>query len=149
MDQEQITKFGTTIGKLFGQMTLLINRSFAAAGYEISIEQFRVLELLAEKEGISQQELAQGLLKTKPNVTHLIDQMEQKGLLFRHSDKKDRRTNLISFTPKGKQVYLQLLELITQTFSDVFNDKLDADYTAFMKTACKLLDRLQQHPLVK
>jgi DNA-binding MarR family transcriptional regulator len=43
------------------------------------------------------------------NVTGLIDKLEQRGLVERRSDPKDRRVNLIVLTPPGIQLREQLL----------------------------------------
>jgi len=66
--------------------------------------QFNVLLLLrAAPEGLPLGELGRQLVVTKPNVTGLIDRLEQKGLVAR-ADSPDRRVTLARITPAGRRL---------------------------------------------
>jgi DNA-binding MarR family transcriptional regulator len=68
----------------------------------LSIPQFDLLSTLTEREGLSQQELAQRLYVTKGNVSGLLDRMVDAGLVERRSTPDDRRSNALYLTPKGR-----------------------------------------------
>ncbi len=84
-----------------------LNRRIAQAiGAELkavglSIPQFDLLSTLTEREGMSQQELAERLYVTKGNVSGLLDRMVEAGLVERRSIPGDRRSNALYLTPKG------------------------------------------------
>ncbi len=67
----------------------------------LSIPQFDLLSTLTEREGMSQQELAERLYVTKGNVSGLLDRMVEAGLVERRSIPGDRRSNALYLTPKG------------------------------------------------
>jgi DNA-binding MarR family transcriptional regulator len=51
----------------------------------ISLAQFDVLTHVARSEGLKQQEVADQLLVTKGNISHLVDRLERSGLIERRS----------------------------------------------------------------
>ncbi|NBJ11404.1 MarR family winged helix-turn-helix transcriptional regulator [Microvirga arsenatis] len=68
----------------------------------LSIPQFDLLSTLTEREGLSQQELAERLYVTKGNVSGLLDRMVEAGLVERRSIPGDRRSNALYLTDKGR-----------------------------------------------
>ena len=70
----------------------------------LSIPQFDLLSTLTEREGMSQQELAERLYVTKGNVSGLLDRMVEAGLVERRSIPGDRRSNALYLTPKGRDL---------------------------------------------
>lgn len=68
----------------------------------LSIPQFDLLSTLTEREGLSQQELAQRLYVTKGNVSGLLDRMVEAGLVERRPIPGDRRSNALYLTAKGR-----------------------------------------------
>lgn len=70
----------------------------------LSIPQFDLLSTLTEREGLSQQDLAQRLYVTKGNVSGLLDRMVEAGLVERRAIPGDRRSNALHLTPKGREL---------------------------------------------
>ena len=73
-------------------------------GLGLSIPQFDLLSTLTEREGLSQQELAERLYVTKGNVSGLLDRMVEAGLVERRAIPDDRRSNALHLTPKGRSL---------------------------------------------
>jgi DNA-binding MarR family transcriptional regulator len=70
----------------------------------LSIPQFDLLSTLTEREGMSQQELAERLYVTKGNVSGLLDRMVEADLVERRSIPGDRRSNALYLTAKGRDL---------------------------------------------
>ena len=66
-------------------------------------ERERVLSLLDETEGISQQKLALILGIRPQSLSELIMKLERDGLLLRSKNPEDRRETLVSLTEAGRQ----------------------------------------------
>jgi DNA-binding MarR family transcriptional regulator len=82
-----------SLGFLLADVSRLLRRTFQQRmeGSEITFVQARVLVNVARKEGIRQVELAD-LLELQPiALVHLIDQLEQMGMVERRPDPADRR----------------------------------------------------------
>jgi MarR family transcriptional regulator, transcriptional regulator for hemolysin len=77
-----------------------------------SPEQFFLLYKLYIKDGQSQKQLADKILNDHPNITRLIDKLEEIGYVYREVDKKDRRTFKIYISEKGKSRFKDILPLI-------------------------------------
>jgi MarR family transcriptional regulator, organic hydroperoxide resistance regulator len=69
---------------------------------DLSVPQCDVLTTLTEREGISQQELAQRLYVTKGNISGLLDRLERLGLVERRATPGDRRQYAIALTETGR-----------------------------------------------
>ncbi len=79
----------------------------AAAEYRrigLSIPQFDLLSTLSEREGISQQEVAERLYVTKGNVSGLIDRLAALGFVERRALPNDRRSYALFLTPEGRAI---------------------------------------------
>src|SRR5215210_9019645 len=86
--------------RLHRRVSIAIAGELKAVG--LSIPQFDLLSTLTEREGLSQQELAERLYVTKGNVSGLLDRMVEAGLVERRSIPGDRRSNALHLTPKGR-----------------------------------------------
>src|SRR4051794_41856105 len=94
----------------------LHRRVSAAIGGELkalglSIPQFDLLSSLSEREGVSQQELAERLYVTKGNVSGLIDRLEASGLVERRELPADRRSYALHLTAQGRHLVDQGMAL--------------------------------------
>lgn len=68
----------------------------------LSVPQCDVLTTLTEREGVSQQELAERLYVTKGNISGLIDRLVAAGLVERRRLDGDRRSHAIFLTQPGR-----------------------------------------------
>lgn len=95
-----------------------LQRNFKNASLEITHEQFAVLSILWEKDGLSQQEISSISFKDKPSITRLIDNMEKLNLVVRILHQNDRRTNLIYLTAKGRQIEEHAKKIANETLQE-------------------------------
>lgn len=70
----------------------------------LSIPQFDLLSTLTEREGLSQQDLAERLYVTKGNVSGLVDRMVEAGLVERRASPEDRRSHALYLTERGRRL---------------------------------------------
>lgn len=78
---------------------------FLEKGYNITPEQFLVMDTLWNNGAkMSQQQIADTIIKDKNSVVKLIDGLEKKELVRRVANVDDRRQNLIEVTPLGKEI---------------------------------------------
>src|SRR5262245_54333407 len=75
--------------------------------------QITLLGLIAANEGVSQNDLARALLMRKSQVTGLIHDLVERGLVTR-SEMSDRRFNALALTKAGAQAWRQARERITR-----------------------------------
>ena len=70
----------------------------------LSIPQFDLLSTLTEREGLSQQELAERLYVTKGNVSGLVDRLVEASLVERRAIPGDRRSHALHLTERGREL---------------------------------------------
>lgn len=107
--------FAILNGKVSSAINRKLSRNFRQVGIDITPEQWTVLIFLWKKDGVTQQELCNATFKDKPSMTRLIDHMEQRHLVVRISDKRDRRTNLVYLTKDGKALEERAWPIANQT----------------------------------
>lgn len=88
--------------------------------YDITVEQWRVLNRLWEKDGLTQKELAEQIFKDQPNTTRILDKLQNKGIIRREASPDDRRAFIINLTDEGRMLRAQLLPVARRMGEDVF-----------------------------
>jgi len=77
----------------------------------VPVEQWRILKLLAERNGRSMGELTQVALLNHPTLTKMIDRMVSDALVYRRQDPQDGRRVLIFISDRGRAVNERLNRL--------------------------------------
>ena len=95
----------------------LLSRGFAPLlkSEDISVTQYNVLRILrGPPDGLPCGEIASRMITRDPDVTRLLDRMEERGLISRSRDTKDRRTVIGKITPEGLKLLARLDEPIRE-----------------------------------
>ncbi|MHB1407478.1 MAG: MarR family winged helix-turn-helix transcriptional regulator [Desulfitobacteriaceae bacterium] len=93
------------------------NLTKALKPYNVTPEQWAVLNRLWEQDGISQKELSEKSLKDQPTTTRILDKLEQRGLIRRQANPEDRRAFLIYLTNEGRDIRYPLINLARQALA--------------------------------
>ena len=71
----------------------------------VSVEQWRMLEVLSDRNGRSMGEIADLVLMNHPALTKMTDKMVARGLVHRAPDPQDQRRVLVYTTDRGKALF--------------------------------------------
>ena len=112
-------------------------------GINITPEQFLVLDILWEKQSLSQQNIADIIQKDKNSVTKIIDSLENKNLVRRVMDKKDRRINKIELTDEAVAMEKITTEVAINFMNDVIKGIDNKDLDNYVKVMHQLNDNLE------
>ena len=144
-----ITEFNleNTLGYWLNRCTILLKseltRRFQQAGYDVTPEEWVILNRLWEQDGLSQNELAERTIKDKTTITRFIDQMEKKGLVTRRSSKEDGRFKNIHLTAKAQNLKMILVEItqgmLLQAASDLSTQDIQTTLNSLRKIESNLL----------
>lgn len=94
-----------------------------------SIEQWRVLNLLADGEGHTMTEIADHALMPAPTATKLMDRLVADNLVYRHPDPADRRRVLVHSADRGLELHARLaavLDRLHVSLCEVIGDETEA-----------------------
>ncbi len=115
---------------------------FQQTGYNITPEQFLLMDALWDNGVLSQQQIADIMLKDKNSVVKLIDGLEKKGLVTREPDSQDRRQNLIKVTAAA----IEMKEDVTNTAMNAVNliikDIPQQELYFFIKVLAKMAENM-------
>lgn len=90
----------------YGQTILQSN------GIDITIEQWLVLNIISENKAISQIEVGEKLIKDKPTISKMVNQLEKKEFIIKTPSLSDSRKVELSISKKGKVLIDNLFPII-------------------------------------
>lgn len=112
-------------------------------GINITPEQYLVLDILWEKQSLSQQNIADIIQKDKNSVTKIIDSLEKKNLVRRVMDKNDRRINKIELTEEALALEKITTEVAINFMNDVVKNIDTKDLDTFVNVMRQLKNNLE------
>jgi DNA-binding MarR family transcriptional regulator len=112
------------------------------AGYELTAQQYNVLRLLraARPDPVPTLALADRLVSRAPDITRMIDRVEERGLVRRERQAGDRRVVKVGITDAG----LRLLAEIAGPLAECHNRQLGHLSDADLKRLAALLREARQ-----
>ena len=108
----------------------------------ITIDQWVILQVLAEEDGLSQLEIAKAVFKDAPTVTRIIDLLCKKKLTKRIPDKEDRRRFKIKLTKKGHEKIEEVMPIIKEAREQMWVGIASEDRDQLVKTLNQVFDNL-------
>jgi DNA-binding MarR family transcriptional regulator len=108
--------------------------------YGITLEQWTVLNRLAEQDGINQKELSKRVGKDQTNVTRILDQLERKGLARRKPNTEDRRSFLAVITDEGNALNQKLIPIEQEVIKTVLSGLSKNEIAQFREILRKITE---------
>lgn len=112
---------GYIVNSMAREMNACLYRSFREEGFEITPQQWAVLNRLWEMEGLHQSKLAKKTTKNRHNMTMILKQLENKRLIEKRPDKQDKRLQRVYLTERGKVLKEKLIPLAVETLDKIFS----------------------------
>jgi DNA-binding MarR family transcriptional regulator len=109
-----------------------------AEAHGSTIEQWRVLSLLADGQGHPMKEIAGFVLVPSPTLTRIIDRMIADNLVYRRVDPADRRRVLIFCSGRGRRLHAKLRRDVERYESEL----AEADSSLDLRRLTSLLAQL-------
>ncbi|MBL4907490.1 MAG: MarR family transcriptional regulator [Sneathiella sp.] len=106
----------TDLDELYNRLGFLIRRAHqkASATFQVHLNgittsQFGALNILSNKKGLDQNNLAKFLCVDKTNAGVVVKSLEKHGFITRTPSTTDRRQKILDITPSGKLAYESIL----------------------------------------
>lgn len=112
--------------------------------YDVTPEQWSLLNHLCEQEGINQKELAARLGKDPPTTTRILDGLDRKQLIRRQPNPDDRRSFLIFLTEEGRSIAKQLLPIEQETIKAAVAGLNKEQIEVFLQVLNHINDNIDQ-----
>jgi DNA-binding MarR family transcriptional regulator len=129
----------TDISRIIARADRIVTRRLAALmGDEISVDEWRALEPLADEQAHTMSEVVAMVMLPAPTVTRLVDRLVSAGLVHRRVDDRDRRRVLVVIAPRG----VELVRRVSAETQARTSDVLTADELERLSQAVELLAQL-------
>ncbi|HZM25169.1 MAG TPA: MarR family transcriptional regulator [Anaerolineales bacterium] len=135
--------YGYLINLAAQRLRYELHQTFQARGYDVTPEQWAVLNRLWEQDGLSQVDLAERTFKDKPSTTRILNLLEKKRIVVRRPDETDRRILRVFLTKTGQDLKDKLIpcaeEVLAKSGENLTRDEL----ALFKMTLHRILSNLE------
>ena len=135
-------RFGTLLVAAGVYTRIFSRRSFQNSKLEITPEQFVVIEILMQHDGLYQRQLCELAIKDRPNMTRIINILEKSGYVERKSDKNKRKVYKIFLTQKAKEMFSKLSFTANNYRSTIIEGINEDELNVCKKVLSKVVDNL-------
>ncbi len=125
----------------------LSSQTFTEKGFGITPEQYLVLVLIIENEGMYQRHIAEITLKDRANVARIVNILLEKELIKKHVDSNGRRIFKIVATQKGKDLIEKIAPTDMELRKIIAKDISPEEFEITIKTLQKI--RMNTRDMVK
>jgi len=106
---------------------------FSAKGYDLTFEQWTVLNVLFVEPGLIQSEIAVKTYKDKTNITRILDVLAKKDYVVRENNGKDRRSSCVFLTEKGKEMFNELIPCVKVANEQFVSGISESEFEVFSR----------------
>ena len=138
--------FGTYIDRNYRLIRLSFLQAFKKANIDLTTEQWVLIDLLNDENGLSQNELALRSFRDAPTVSRIIDLLCKKGYTKRQRAIDDKRRHNIFLTEKGIIIYNKILPTVHQLRQKGWGGLSDEDYDVFLKIMDQIFQNFEETP---
>lgn len=130
---EGLKQYGFHIERTAKKIRQTLQRKFNAENAGITVDQWVILDVLNDRNGMSQYEIADKTYKDAPTVTRIIDLLCKKGLAERMVNENDRRRFNIFLTEAGKKKVQEVLPIVKDIREKGWDGLNGEDYSNLMR----------------
>ena len=116
-------RYTTSLWVRFLRFNLLSNKKLQddLDRLDLTAPQFYVLATIGYAGGMPFSNIGEKMMVTVSNLTGIVDRLEEKGLVTRVRDSRDRRVVRVMMTDKGAKLYKSTIPLFEKSISEVFS----------------------------
>jgi len=128
----------------FFKKTLVMNGR--GTGFDFTLSEMKALTAFRGDRDYTMGELSKNAQVTMPSMTEMIDKLEQKEMVERYRDERDRRVVKVRLTDKGKQLRKEFMQKRLQDMKEIFgklNRNEQEDLIASLRRARQILEKVE------
>ena len=121
-----------------------LRRSFQAAGYDLTPEQWSLMVRLREHEGMNQRQLGEKAYKDRHNTTRILNQLHKRGYIERRPDNSDKRAYNLFLTKAGRTVQEALTPVVLNHYACAFKGLTNKDLRNMVRILGHIVNNLDE-----
>ena len=110
----------------------------------ISQMQMRALRAIWSAHNVTSQYIASTLKRDKAQVTRLVNELVEQGLVEREPNPEDMRSKLLRLTEAGNHIFRQIEEIQQEVYSEMVKGIDESDLQTFFKVSDQLSENIRQ-----
>jgi DNA-binding MarR family transcriptional regulator len=136
------------LAAMFAPLTraLIAREEPVLRAHDLSMWGYIVLTALVEQPVRTQAALAQVINADKSRIISVLDELQERGLIYRQPDEADRRVHLLSLTPAGDRLRRSVEAGIRSREEEVLAVLPPADREVFLRSLKALYEHFRQKP---
>jgi DNA-binding MarR family transcriptional regulator len=119
-------------------------KRFLEQGFDITIDQWLVLNAIYEKPDITQFDIAGKVFKDTASVTRIIDLLIKKGLLKREVHSSDRRRFTLELTAEGRKLINKITGVVEQNRAIALQGITEKELIRMKETLNEIIDNCKK-----
>ena len=123
---------GHLIRRLHQISTRIFTTRTQEAGFDLTSVQFAAMDAIRAHPGIDQAGVAALIAYDRATIGGVIDRLEQKSIIVRTVNSRDRRAREISMTPKGNELYSALQPVVQSLQREILQRLDETEHATFM-----------------
>lgn len=132
---------GFIVSRTDAKMKNYLHQKFKSL--DITTEQWGLLARLRVETGISQKELSDKSCKDQPNITRILDKLEEKGLIRREANPDDRRGFLVFLSESGARLRKKAVPIVQASLSQALKGFTEEETTLLKTLLNRIFDNLE------
>lgn len=130
---------GHLIRRLNQHSTAVFQHRLRAEGYDVTPVQYSALETLSHAPGLDQATLAARIAYDRATIGNVVKRLEQKALILRQPNEKDRRAFRLWLTPSGNALLAQVRPVVSSLQDDILAGLTDHEAGTLIRLMRKAL----------
>lgn len=135
---------GHLIRRLHQISTRLFVQRVQEAGHDLTPVQYAALAAIGDAPGMDQAGVANEIAKDRATTGAVVDRLEQKGLITRGENSRDRRARVLRLTPAGAATLEALSPVVDAVQSEILSGLDATEYARFVELAGKAVAAARQ-----
>ena len=117
------TRYTTSLWVRFLRFNLLSNKKLLEdlEKQDLTAPQFYVLATIGYMGGLPFSDIGKKMMVTVSNLTGIVDRLEEKGLVVRKRDARDRRVVHVTLTENGMKLYKSAIPFFEKSVAQAFS----------------------------
>ncbi len=96
----------------------VVKSAFTHIEHDITLPHLEIMKVLQVDGSLHIAEIGEKLQIPKPQMTHLVDRLENLGIARRKTDENDRRITNVALTPRGQQMLGELDQILYSSIEE-------------------------------
>ncbi len=154
MEEKHITTFKQSIVHEVSRTAMFLrangSQMFDACNFDLTVEQYAVLDAVCNSEHLCQRDLSKVLMKDRSNISRILSILEEKGLLVRKTEMKGKSpVKKVYITQAGTDCVNKIFPILKEKYLEQIAPMKEEEIEMLKVLLKKLRECLKQNTVIQ